>query len=746
MVNKVRSWGLWLVLAAVAAGILSSSSYRITVAASGETEGQIQAPPLGCYMAHCDSRMSDWTGMIPPQPGADIIWHDPVTNGSGDPIGSGRGLGCVANGTIAVCTFGRLPIDFPLTPCEDVINTLVVYGYADETGLPYRLWGSGDILNCAAFSSLPLALASGSVIAADNERIVRFNADGSVLWNTPTPGGRPISLVIGENSAIVMATAGGPVSIFDINTGAMLASLDLVEDGGRYHTANTPAVRNNRIYISTNHSINTGSGRFYAIDMVSSGGGLPDSLQVAWYYEFNGPSGTSPYAFHTDMIYFDGDRDLSGANTPTMYALRDLGTSPQLLWTKPMPGEMEASFARDMRGGMWAFSVGNPPYDNRWLYRVGMYDSNSDGLGDVLEQIDMDALVGEPGVHVPSSAMTMAGTVSAPVLIMGATAYLPGGDVSSSYIVAIELNSRTLLWKVQVPDNVSSVGQFPITSGDYGSRIFFTNKTNGAWVIGQPITPPPTPADIIYASSTSDGNAGGVSFNDEDVLSHDTGSGGWAIVFDGSDVGVTGDVDAFAFLPDGSLLLSVDVATNIGGISVDDSDIVQFIPTALGPNTAGSFSLYFDGSDVNLSDSSEDIDALYVFDDGSLLLSFIGDYNVNGVSGKDEDLVIFTPTSLGTETAGVWGLYFDGSDVGLSNSSSEDVNGVWVDEANGDIYLTTSGNFAVANASGDGASVFICHPIALGSNTSCNFGPGLYWDGSVNGFSGEVLDVLAIVR
>ncbi len=743
MMNKVRSWGLWLVMAAVIAGVLSAMRYHVAVAA--ETAGQIQTPPPGCYMAHCDSRMSDWTGMAPPEPGAEIIWHDPVTNASGEPIGSSRGLGCVANSIIAVCTFGRLPIDFPITPCEDVIDTLVVYAYADDTGSPYRLWGSGDTLNCAAFSSLPLALASGSVVAADNERIVRFAADGSILWNTPTPGGRPISLVMGENSAIVMATASGPVSIFDINTGNLLASLDLVENGGRYHTANTPAVRDNRIYVATNHSVNTGSGRLYAIDMIASDGGLPDSLQVAWYYEFNGPSGTSPYAFHTDMIYFDGDRDLAGADNPTIYALRDLGTSPQLLWTKPMPDQMEASFARDMRGGIWAFSVGNPPYDNRWLYRLGMYDSNGDGIGEVLEQLDMDALVAEPGVHVPSSAMTMAGTVSAPVLIMGATAYLQDGDVNSSYVVAIDLNSRTLLWKVLVPDNVSSAGQFPITTGDYGSRIFFTNKTNGAWVIGQPDTPP-VPSDLIYASSSSGGNAGGVSFNDEDVLSYDTGSGDWAMVFDGSDVGLTGDVDAFAFLPDGSLLLSIDVATNLGGISVDDSDIVQFTPTALGANTAGSFSLYFDGSDVNLSDSNEDIDALYVRDDGSLILSFIGDYNVSGASGNDEDLVMFTPTSLGANTAGTWSLHFDGSDVGLGDSSSEDTNGVWIDETNGDIYLTTIGNFAVANASGDGASVFICHPIALGNNTSCNFGPGLYWDGSVNGFNGEVLDALAIVR
>lgn len=444
-------------------------------------------PPMGCFMAHCDARSSDWAGLPVPPLGSNIIWHDPVVNEAGESIGSGRGLGCVANGSIAVCTFGRVPLDFPITPCEQVMNTVVVYGYADYTGLPYRMWGSGSILNCAAFSSVPLVLSNGSVVAADNERIVRFNPNGSVLWNTPTLGGVPISLVLNEDGVIVMGTAGGPISIYDIDTGAMLASLDLLEDGGRYHTANTPAVRGDRMYISTNHNIDVTSGRLYAIDMVSSGGGLPDALEVAWYYEFGGPSGVSPDAPGVDLIYFDGDRGPDGGSfSPTIYALRDLGGGPQLLWTKPMLGEMEASFARDKRGGMWAYTVGNPPLSHRWLYRLGLADNNGDGIGDVLEQIDLDALVGEYGMHVPSSAMTLAGSTYNPVMIVGASAYQAGGGILTSYIVGIDLVSRTLLWKVLVPDNISSAGQFPITQGASGSRIFFTNKTNGTWVIGVP--------------------------------------------------------------------------------------------------------------------------------------------------------------------------------------------------------------------------------------------------------------------
>ena len=90
-------------------------------------------------------------------------------------------------------------------------------------------------------------------------------------------------------------------------------------------------------------------------------------------------------------------------------------------------------------------------------------------------------------------------------------------------------------------------------------------------------------------------------------------------------------------------------------------------------------------------------------------------------------------------------MYFDGSDVGLSDSSSEDINGVWIDSATGEIYLSTVGSFAVEGSSGDGGDVFICVPSALGETTVCTFGPGLYWDGSANGFGGEVIDGLDVV-
>lgn len=268
-----------------------------------------------------------------------------------------------------------------------------------------------------------------------------------------------------------------------------------------------------------------------------------------------------------------------------------------------------------------------------------------------------------------------------------------------------------------------------------------------------PVPPTPTPTqpsagEVIYVSSSTSGNAGGVSFDDEDILAFDVNTAVWSLVFDGSDVGLTSgslDVDAFHFLNDGSLLLSFSGGASVPDVgSVDDSDLVRFVPTSLGTSTAGTFELYFDGSDVDLTRSGEDIDSVTVTAAGDLLLSTTGSFSVSGVSGQDEDIIRFSPTSLGANTSGTWSLEFDGSDVGLSDTSSEDVWGAWLDQTSGDIYLTTSGSFSVVGAAGDGADIFVCGSPTTGSNTACTF--SLFWDGSLNGFAGEAIDGLFVER
>ena len=88
-----------------------------------------------------------------------------------------------------------------------------------------------------------------------------------------------------------------------------------------------------------------------------------------------------------------------------------------------------------------------------------------------------------------------------------------------------------------------------------------------------------------------------------------------------------------------TILMSFRTSAPIGSLgTVADSDIVRFDASSLGATTAGSFSMYFDGLDVGLDTSGEDIDAIELLSDGWLVISTRGSFSVFGVKGADEDL------------------------------------------------------------------------------------------------------------
>jgi hypothetical protein len=71
-----------------------------------------------------------------------------------------------------------------------------------------------------------------------------------------------------------------------------------------------------------------------------------------------------------------------------------------------------------------------------------------------------------------------------------------------------------------------------------------------------------------------------------------------------------------------TILLTFNNTFTIGSITVDPGDIVQFDATSLGDTTAGTFSLYLDGNDVGLDDTTNEIiDALNLLSDGRVLIS-----------------------------------------------------------------------------------------------------------------------------
>jgi uncharacterized protein YjiK len=255
------------------------------------------------------------------------------------------------------------------------------------------------------------------------------------------------------------------------------------------------------------------------------------------------------------------------------------------------------------------------------------------------------------------------------------------------------------------------------------------------------VTDPPPPGSPLYFSLLDPATVGGIAAENEDIVFFNGAS--FSLAFDGSDVGITSlRIDAFSWVNATSILLSFDAPGTVPGIAgtTDDSDVVLFTSTSLGTTTAGTFSVYFDGSDVGLTTNAEDVDAVELRPNGNVLISTIGAVTVTGVSGDDKDLLAFAPTSTGAVTAGTFSWYFDGSDVGLT-TTGEDVDAVAVDTA-GKIYLSTVSNFSVTGISGEDDDVFVFTPILLGATTAGTFSSTLYFDGSVYGLTAN--DVFAI--
>lgn len=114
-----------------------------------------------------------------------------------------------------------------------------------------------------------------------------------------------------------------------------------------------------------------------------------------------------------------------------------------------------------------------------------------------------------------------------------------------------------------------------------------------------------------------------------------------------------------------------------------------------------------------------------------------------GLTGNDEDLLAFTPATLGETTSGTWAMYFDGSLAALGlGDSAEDVDALEL-AANGDLYLSTGDVFSVTGVSGEDEDVFVCTPTyTSGAVTSCTYSSTLFFDGSAYGLSANDVDAI----
>ena len=131
--------------------------------------------------------------------------------------------------------------------------------------------------------------------------------------------------------------------------------------------------------------------------------------------------------------------------------------------------------------------------------------------------------------------------------------------------------------------------------------------------------------------------------------------------FDGSAFGLDSageDVDGIGFAPDGRLLISTLGNYNTGSISGSRSDLLVL---------DGTLALYFDGSDVELTDNTENISGVWVDSNGDIYLATTGAFTVTGASGDGADIFVCTPLSLGDTTSCTYSFFWDGTANGLSS-------------------------------------------------------------------------------
>lgn len=225
--------------------------------------------------------------------------------------------------------------------------------------------------------------------------------------------------------------------------------------------------------------------------------------------------------------------------------------------------------------------------------------------------------------------------------------------------------------------------------------------------------------DTFYLSLRGTGRLQGIPFTSGDILQYDRTPNQWQMIYDGSVRGTPNTINAFAMLDDGSLLLvwGGGQRVMIDGVrrATTPRDVVRFIPNTPGsfPLGAGTYEWYLRGSEVGLTTSGENIDAIDISHD-TLFISTSGNATVgpgNSIKAQDEDVLAIDVVTK------QWQPAPELNATPIPGMGGEDVTGYWRDDATGDRYITIVGGFSIGNttfgrASGTGKSIVKLTPNA----------------------------------
>lgn len=210
--------------------------------------------------------------------------------------------------------------------------------------------------------------------------------------------------------------------------------------------------------------------------------------------------------------------------------------------------------------------------------------------------------------------------------------------------------------------------------------------------------------------------------NKDEIHLFDPVTGGMELYFStGPEWRVDPRIDAFARIDERTLLMSFagnggpDNLADAPEAAVTGADILRFEATEFGDQSKGHWTFHFDGSDVGLSGSRANIDALATESDGSLLISVQGTIQLEGLGEVDDaDVLRFRPDSLGSDTRGSWERVF-GPNYSRFTGQGEDIDALAIRDVSLDhttFVLSSAGKFSVdgVNADDEDVLAFDWHP------------------------------------
>jgi len=205
-----------------------------------------------------------------------------------------------------------------------------------------------------------------------------------------------------------------------------------------------------------------------------------------------------------------------------------------------------------------------------------------------------------------------------------------------------------------------------------------------------------------------------ISFKANDILNCTPTPGGctWSIFLKGDSIGLKGvNLQDFEVLDNGDIIFSIDRKKTLPDVGkVTPQDVLRY-------HAGTGFTVELRGSTIGLTKSSESIDAVALTSAGKLVISTIGSAKINGVGNvRDRDLVKIDGTTgaLFFDGSSV-GLTSSSEDVAAAwvGKQSPDNN----------VYLVTKGSFSVKSVntlSGKKSDIFGCNPTAYAGNCAIN--------------------------